>query len=95
MSKSTPNEIVIKLSEPLDEGRITELKLKSPRFKVLRRVGLPFTATGEIDFNKSAPLLEACSGVEEPFLDQMSSMDAMKAIQALAQLIGGGDAEEK
>lgn len=83
-------EIKVELSNPINEGKIAELVVKEPTFKVLRRCGLPFTA-GEIDFDKAAPMLEACTGVPAPFLDGLTGKDAMAAIAALSQVLGGDE----
>ncbi|MFG6500146.1 phage tail assembly protein [Sulfitobacter sp. 1A15106] len=83
-------EKTIKLSKPINEGKIKELTLAEPTFGQLKRCGIPFSK-GEFDFAKAGPLLEAISGVQEPFLDQMCAKDSMKVIEAMAELIGGDE----
>ena len=77
----------IQLTKAIDDGKITELTIAEPTFKQLQKHGLPFDGKG-IDFAKAADLLEACTGVQKPFLDQMSAKDSLKAITALAEMLG-------
>ncbi|MEM6495634.1 MAG: hypothetical protein AAF709_02780 [Pseudomonadota bacterium] len=73
----------IKLTKPLNDGKITEITVAEPTYGMLQKHGLPFSPTDGIDFKKAGPLLEACTGVQEPFLREMSAKDAMKVLGEL------------
>jgi hypothetical protein len=77
----------IKLKKPIKDGEIKEITLKEPNFGMIKRHGLPFSKDGEIDFQKASGLLEECSGVQEPFLAQMSISDSMEVIGGLAEFM--------
>jgi len=77
----------IKLTKPLNDGKITELEIAEPTLGQLARCGgLPFTADG-IDFEKALPLLEASTGVQAPFLKELCGRDGIKAVNELAKLL--------
>lgn len=77
----------IKLKKPINDGKISEITLKEPTFGMLQKHGLPFSSGGELNFKKAGPLLEACSGVQEPFLKEMAAKDAMRVIAAFAEMV--------
>lgn len=77
----------IKLSKPINDGQIKEISLREPTFGDLQRHGLPINKDQQMDFAKAGPLLEACSGIQEPFLREMSASDAMKVIAAFSEFL--------
>ena len=78
----------IKLTTPIQEGKIKEITLRAPKLKDLRKHGLPFDKDGQIDFDKAGPLLESLSGVPLPFLDDLEMKDSLLLIAELATFIG-------
>lgn len=77
----------------LDDTVITELVIKEPKLKVLRKYGIPFDRHGTVDFDKAAGILESCTGIQLPILDTLSPADSMAAIGALANHFAGANDE--
>ena len=76
----------VKLTKHINDGKITEVTLREPTFGDLQRHGLPMDKDG-LDFKKAGPLLEACSGVQEPMLREMSAKDSLEVISALSEYL--------
>lgn len=80
-------EVKIKLKEPIDEGKIAEITVKEPTFRQLAKHGLPFDKEKGINFEAAGGLLEACTGIQRPYIDMLCMRDALAVAGALGDFI--------
>ena len=84
----------LKLKEPLNEGKITELEMRKPKMRDLAELGIPFDQVAKtIDFKKLVPLTERLAGVDRVHLLDMSIEDSMELVSVIADMFNGQDEE--
>lgn len=79
--------LTVKLKSEIDshDGKVSEINFKEPKAKSVRKIGMPFTMSGNgdsqtinLDFEKLSLYFEECTGIDDILLEQIGAGDYMR-----------------
>lgn len=87
-------EHLIKLTEPVKFGdtELTELHLKSPKGKVIRQIGLPFSFNQDDSFemltDRCAKYISECASIPMSTVDELGAEDYLQICAEITGFFG-------
>lgn len=87
-------EHLIKLTEPVKFGdtELTELHLKSPKGKVIRQIGLPFSFNQDGSFemltDRCAKYISECASIPMSTVDELGAEDYLQICAEITGFFG-------